>query len=152
MRKVITYGTFDLLHVGHVRLLKRLRELGDHLVVGVSTDEFNLGKGKRSVYSYEDRAEIVRSIAYVDEVIPESSWEQKRRDIVDLGIDVFAIGADWRGKFDELEELCEVVYLDRTEGISTTSIKTTLGQISPKTIDDLKAALDLLNGVIGVIK
>jgi glycerol-3-phosphate cytidylyltransferase len=152
MRRVITYGTFDLLHVGHVRLLKRLRELGDYLVVGVSTDEFNLGKGKRSVFSYEDRAEIVRSVSYVDEVIPESSWEQKRRDIVDLGIDIFAIGADWRGKFDELEELCEVVYLDRTEGISTTAIKTTLGQISPKTIDDLKAALDLLSGVIGVIK
>ena len=152
MRKVITYGTFDLLHVGHVRLFKRLKELGDHLIVGVSTDEFNLGKGKRSVFAYEDRAEIVRSIAYVDEVVPEVSWDQKRRDIVERGVDIFAIGVDWEGKFDDLRDVCEVIYLDRTDGISTTSIKGTLGQISPKNIEDLKAALDLLNGVIGVIK
>ncbi|NLY94578.1 MAG: glycerol-3-phosphate cytidylyltransferase [Myxococcales bacterium] len=152
MRKIITYGTFDLLHVGHVRLLKRLREMGDHLIVGVSTDEFNQKKGKRAVFSYEDRAEIVRSITYVDQVIPEESWDQKRRDILEHGVDVFAIGADWKGKFDDLQDICEVVYLERTEGISTTAIRHTLSQISPKTIEDLKVALELLNGVIGVIK
>lgn len=152
MRKVITYGTFDLLHVGHVRLFQRLRELGDHLVVGVSTDEFNLTKGKRAVYSYPERAEIVRSISYVDEVIAEESWDQKRRDIAELGVDVFAIGEDWRGKFDDLGDLCEVVYLDRTDGISTTSVKSALGRISPENIEDLRAALELLSGVLGTIK
>lgn len=152
MRKVITYGTFDLLHVGHVRLFERLRGLGDHLTVGVSTDEFNLGKGKRSVFSYEDRSEIVRGIRFVDEVIPESSWEQKRRDIVERGVSVFAIGSDWKGHFDDLSDVCQVLYLDRTEGISTTAIKSTLGQISPKNIEDLKAALEVLNSVIGVIR
>lgn len=152
MRKVLTYGTFDLLHVGHIRLLRRLKSLGDHLIVGVSTDEFNLTKGKRSIFTYEDRVEIVQDIKYVDAVIPESSWEQKRRDIIEHGVSIFAIGADWKGQFDDLSDLCEVVYVERTEGISTTAIKATLGQISPKTITDLKAALDVLNSVIGVIK
>jgi glycerol-3-phosphate cytidylyltransferase len=152
MKKVITYGTFDLLHIGHVRLLERLRSLGDHLIVGVSTDEFNALKGKRSVFGYEDRAEIVRSIRHVDEVIPEHNWEQKRTDIVKHGASIFAIGADWRGRFDDLHDVCEVVYLDRTEGISTTSIRETLERVSPKTIADLKAALEVLNGALTMIK
>jgi len=152
MRKVITYGTFDLFHVGHVRLLRRLRELGDHLTVGVSSDEFNEAKGKRSVFSFEERAEIVRSVRFVDEVIPENDWEQKRKDVVEHGISVFAIGADWKGKFDDLGDLCEVVYLDRTEGISTTAIKSTLGQVSPKNIEDIRSALDVLNSFIGMIR
>lgn len=152
MKKVITYGTFDLMHVGHIRLFERLRQLGDHLIVGVSTDEFNAGKGKRSVFSYEERARIVSAIRYVDEVIPERSWEQKRSDIVEQGVSVFAIGDDWRGRFDHLSDVCEVVYLERTEGISTTAIKSALSQISPKTISDLQTALAILNDVISVIK
>lgn len=152
MKKVITYGTFDLFHIGHVRLLERLREHGDYLIVGVSTDEFNAQKGKRSVFGYEDRAAIVRSIRFVDEVIPEHSWEQKRTDIVAHGASVFAIGKDWQGKFDDLHDVCQVVYLERTEGVSTTAIRETLERISPKTIADLKAALEVLNGVLTVIK
>jgi glycerol-3-phosphate cytidylyltransferase len=152
MKKVITYGTFDLFHIGHVRLLERLKGLGDHLIVGVSTDEFNAQKGKRSVYGYEDRATIVRAVRFVDEVIPEGSWEQKRKDITAHGVSVFAIGEDWKGKFDDLKDICQVVYLVRTEGVSTTAIRETLERISPKTIADLKAALEVLNGVLSVIK
>jgi glycerol-3-phosphate cytidylyltransferase len=152
VKKIITYGTFDLLHVGHVRLLERIAALGDHLTVGVSTDEFNERKKKRAVYSFEERAEIVRSIRFVNDVIPENNWEQKREDIQRLNIDAFAIGHDWTGKFDELKDLCEVVYLPRTDGISTTSIKETLSQISPQTIKDVQTALELLKGVIGNIK
>jgi len=152
VKKIITYGTFDLLHVGHVRLLERIAALGDHLTVAVSTDDFNERKKKRAVYSFEERAEIVRSIRFVNEVIPENNWEQKRDDIQRLKIDAFAIGHDWTGKFDELKDLCEVVYLPRTDGISTTSIKDALSQISPQTIKDVQTALELLQGVIGNIK
>lgn len=130
MKKVITYGTFDLLHHGHIKLLKRARELGDHLTVAVSSDEFNLGKGKVCAYPYEERAYIIEAIKYVDCVIPEMSWEQKVRDIQELDIDIFVIGDDWTGKFDFLKEYCEVVYLPRTEGISTTQIKALLSNKS----------------------
>lgn len=123
MKTVITYGTFDLFHIGHLKLLERARSLGDRLVVAVSTDEFNEGKGKRTAIPYSDRAAIVRSIRFVDEVIPEETWEQKKDDIRRLGIDVFVMGEDWQGKFDDLKELCEVVYLPRTAMVSTTSIK-----------------------------
>lgn len=123
MRKVITYGTYDLLHVGHINLLRRAREHGDYLIVALSTDEFNAGKDKEAYHSYEDRKIILEAIKYVDKVIPEESWEQKVRDVVDNDVDVFVIGDDWEGKFDFLEEYCEVVYLPRTEGISTTQIK-----------------------------
>jgi glycerol-3-phosphate cytidylyltransferase len=122
-KKVITYGTFDLFHIGHVRLLKRLAELGDHLTVFVSTDEFNLEKGKSSVVAYEDRAEIVRACRYVDCVLPEKRWDQKYDDIIREGISVFGMGDDWTGKFDELEGICEVVFLDRTENVSSTTLK-----------------------------
>ncbi|WP_067929107.1 MULTISPECIES: glycerol-3-phosphate cytidylyltransferase [Alicyclobacillus] len=123
MKKVLTYGTFDLLHWGHINLLKRARELGDYLVVGLSTDEFNAEKNKKAYYSYENRKLILEAIRYVDEVIPEVSWEQKVRDVIEHHIDIFVMGDDWRGKFDFLKEYCEVVYLPRTIGISSTQIK-----------------------------
>lgn len=123
MKKVITYGTFDLLHWGHIKLLERAKQLGDYLVVAISTDEFNLQKSKKAYHSYEHRKLILETIRYVDEVIPENNWDQKVRDVQDHDIDVFVMGDDWEGKFDFLKEHCEVVYLKRTEGISTTQIK-----------------------------
>lgn len=126
MRRVITYGTFDLLHYGHIRLLQRCKDHGDYLVVALSTDEFNDAKGKKSYFSYEDRKRMLEAIRYVDLVIPEENWEQKTADVQEYHIDVFVMGDDWRGKFDDLEEHCEVVYLERTPEISTTQIKTDL--------------------------
>lgn len=123
MKKVITYGTYDLLHVGHINLLKRAKALGDYLLVVLSTDEFNAIKHKTAYHSYEDRKQILEAIRYVDEVIPEICWEQKVSDVVDNNIDVFVMGDDWAGQFDFLKEYCEVVYLPRTDGISTTKIK-----------------------------
>lgn len=123
MKKVITYGTFDLLHYGHINILKRARELGDYLVVAISSDEFNKLKNKKSYFSYEERKLMVEAIRYVDEVIPENTWEQKIEDVKENDIDIFVMGDDWKGKFDFLNEYCEVVYLPRTEGISTTQIK-----------------------------
>ena len=122
MKKVITYGTFDLLHWGHIKLLERAKQLGDYLVVAISTDEFNL-QNKKYHHSYEHRKLILETIRYVDEVIPENSWDQKVRDVADHNIDVFVMGDDWEGKFDFLKDQCEVIYLPRTEGISTTQIK-----------------------------
>ncbi|MBO2537327.1 MULTISPECIES: glycerol-3-phosphate cytidylyltransferase [Rummeliibacillus] len=123
MKKVITYGTFDLLHVGHVNILRRAKALGDYLVVAISSDEFNALKGKKAYYSYEDRKTILEAIKYVDEVIPENTWEQKIQDVKEHNIDTFVMGHDWEGKFDFLKDYCEVIYLPRTEGISTTKIK-----------------------------
>ncbi len=123
MRKVITYGTYDLIHVGHINLLRRARALGDYLLVVLSSDEFNAIKEKKAYHSYEDRKIILESLIYVDEVIPEFTWEQKIGDVKDNDIDVFVMGDDWKGKFDFLKEYCEVVYLPRTEGVSTTKIK-----------------------------
>ena len=126
MRKVITYGTFDLFHYGHVHLLRRAREQGDYLIVALSTDDFNeREKGKRTYFSYAQRKLILEAIRYVDEVIPEESWEQKRTDVKEHGVSCFVIGDDWRGKFDFLkEEGCEVVYLERTPEVSSSGIKT----------------------------
>lgn len=123
MKTVITYGTFDLFHIGHVNLLKRARSLGDRLIVAVSTDEFNQGKGKTTLVPYDHRVAILESCRYVDQVIPESDWAQKRTDIAKHNVDVFVIGNDWKGKFDELSDLCEVVYLERTTDISSTAMK-----------------------------
>lgn len=123
MKTVITYGTFDLFHIGHVNLLKRARSLGDRLVVAVSTDEFNQGKGKTTLVPYAHRVAILESCRYVDKVIPENDWAQKRDDIQNENADVFVMGDDWKGKFDELSDLCEVVYLDRTKDISSTAMK-----------------------------
>ena len=126
MRKVITYGTFDLFHYGHVHLLRRAREQGDYLIVALSTDDFNeREKGKRSYFSYALRKLFLEAIRYVDEVIPEESWEQKRTDVKEHGVSCFVIGDDWQGKFDFLkEEGCEVVYLERTPEVSSSGIKT----------------------------
>lgn len=139
MKTVITYGTFDLFHIGHVRLLKRLSNLGDKLIVGVSTDEFNLKKGKKSFSSYEERKEIVESCKYVDLVIPENNWEQKVKDIDFYGVDVFAIGDDWTGKFDDLKKICDVVYLSRTEDVSTTQIKRSLSKFGDNELDSIES-------------
>ena len=122
-KRILTYGTFDLFHHGHVRLLRRLAELGDELIVGCSTDAFNALKGKVTAVPYAYRVEILEACRYVDRVIPEENWEQKRDDIRRYGISVFAMGDDWAGKFDELGDLCEVRYLTRTEDVSTTGIK-----------------------------
>ena len=126
MKRVLTYGTFDLLHRGHVRLLERAAALGDELIVGLSTDEFNRIKGKHAYMSYADREYILKAIRYVDRVIPERSWDQKVADVQRYHIDTFVMGDDWQGKFDFLKDYCEVIYLPRTQDISTTKIKTDL--------------------------
>ena len=123
MRRIITYGTFDLTHIGHINLLRRAKQLGDYLIVGLSTDSFNSLKGKQSIFPYEHRKEILESIRFVDLVIPENNWEQKASDIINYQVDVFVMGNDWAGKFDSLKEHCQVIYLPRTEDISTTEIK-----------------------------
>ena len=126
MKRVITYGTFDLIHYGHINLLERARRLGDYLSVGLSTNEFNAIKNKKCYFSYEERKRLLEAIRYVDLVIPEEAWEQKASDIKLYQIDTFVIGDDWEGKFDELKSLCEVVYLNRTPEVSTTKIKSEL--------------------------
>ncbi|WP_075983628.1 glycerol-3-phosphate cytidylyltransferase [Bacillus massilinigeriensis] len=130
MKKVITYGTFDLLHWGHINLLKRAKALGDYLVVAISTDEFNAIKNKKSYHSFENRKMILEAIRYVDEVIPEENWDQKIRDVQEHNIDIFVMGDDWEGEFDFLKDYCEVVYLPRTVGISTTKIKKDLLKVN----------------------
>lgn len=126
MRTVLTYGTFDVLHIGHINLLRRARALGDRLVVGLSTDEFNRGKHKTSLLDYDNRKAVLEAIRHVDLVIPEVAWEQKVEDVKKYDVDVFVIGDDWEGKFDFLSEYCEVTYLSRTENISSTLIKQSL--------------------------
>jgi glycerol-3-phosphate cytidylyltransferase len=126
MKIVITYGTFDLIHEGHINLLKRSKELGDYLIVALSTDEFNKLKNKKAYHDYEHRKVILEAIRYVDKVIPERTWEQKSDDILNYGVNTFVIGDDWKGKFDYLKSLCDVIYLPRTVGISTTKIKNNL--------------------------
>lgn len=123
MKRVITYGTYDLLHYGHIELLRRAREMGDYLIVALSTDEFNQIKNKKSYYDYEQRKMMLESIRYVDLVIPEEGWGQKEKDVDRFDVDVFVMGHDWEGEFDFLKDKCEVIYLNRTEGISTTKIK-----------------------------
>lgn len=148
MRTVITYGTFDIFHLGHLRLLERARSLGDRLVVGISTDKFNEAKGKKSIFSYEERAQILASIRHVDEVFPESDWGQKRQDIAHFNASVFVMGDDWKGKFDDLSGLAEVVYLPRTPSISTTEVKKSLRALSSKQIDELKGVLGALSAIV----
>ena len=125
MKRVLTYGTFDLLHYGHIRLLERAKKLGDYLIVALSTDEFNEIKGKKAYHNYETRKKMLEAVRYVDLVIPEENWEQKINDVKEYKADVVVMGSDWAGsdRFDYLKEYCELVYLDRTEGISTTKIK-----------------------------
>lgn len=130
MKRVITYGTFDLLHYGHINLLHHAKALGDYLVVALSTDEFNWNlKHKKCYFTFEERKRLLESVRYVDLVIPEESWEQKRVDVHEYHIDTFVIGDDWQGKFDYLrDEGCEVIYLPRTPEVSTTKIKADLGE------------------------
>ena len=129
MRRILTYGTYDLLHYGHIRLLKRAKQRGDYLIVALSTDEFNDIKGKKSYHNYETRKEMLEAIRYVDLVIPENTWEQKIDDVKGYKVDEVVMGGDWKDspKFEILRDYCEVTYLDRTEGVSTTKIKKELG-------------------------
>jgi glycerol-3-phosphate cytidylyltransferase len=126
MRTVLTYGTFDVLHIGHINMLRRARELGDRLIVGLSTDEFNACKHKTSLLDYNNRKSVLEAIRYVDLVIPETSWQQKIQDVQEYEVDIFVIGDDWAGEFDFLSELCEVRYLSRTADISSTLVKQAL--------------------------
>ena len=143
-KTVITYGTFDMFHIGHLKLLERLKSMGDRVIVAVSTDEFNQEKGKKTLIPYDQRAAIVQSIEHVDLVIPEESWEQKLTDVKKYEIDIFAIGDDWKGKFDFLEDLCEVVYLPRTKNISTTDLKKSLKRFLSIPHQDLIKAFEVL--------
>ncbi len=130
MKRVITYGTYDLFHHGHINIIKRAKELGDYLIVGISTDEFNeTEKHKDTYFSFEERKLVIESLKYVDEVIPETSWDQKIKDVQKYNIDIFVIGDDWEGQFDFLKEYCEVVYLKRTDGVSSTKMKRDLHKI-----------------------
>lgn len=153
MKTVLTYGTFDLFHIGHVRLLRRVRSMGDQLVVGCSTDEFNRLKGKDALFSYRDRKEILESCKFVDLVIPEHSWEQKIMDIEENEVSILAMGDDWRGKFDGLEKEAgvTVTYISRTPGVSTTKVKDVLSSLNSdrkanllKLVEDLSAELEEL--------
>lgn len=136
MKRILTYGTFDLLHYGHIRILKRAKERGDYLVVAVSTDEFNAIKGKKAYHDYETRKKMLEAVRYVDLVIPENDWEQKRNDVKVYRIDEVVMGSDWEGNenFECLRDICEVTYLPRTAGISTTKIKKDLGLAEPKSV------------------
>ena len=144
MKTIITYGTFDMFHIGHLNLLKNLKALGDELIVAVSTDEFNLLKGKKTLIPYDQRAQIVEAISYVDRVLPETAWDQKVEDVKKYNIDTFAIGDDWEGEFDFLKEYCNVVYLPRTSNISTTQLKKSLGMFLSIPKDDLIKAIEAL--------
>jgi len=149
MPTVITYGTFDLFHIGHLRILERAAQLGDRLIVGVSTDEFNALKGKKCVIPYAHRASIVAAIKCVDLVIPENDWEQKAKDIEFHCADCLVMGSDWKGKFDDLAEKCEVKYFERTADVSTTSLKEALRAVSKDKIDEIQTGLDRIRSVIG---
>ena len=131
-RTVITFGTFDVLHVGHIRVLKRAAEYGDRLVVGVSADELNMAKkGRAPVFDQDERVEIVSSLKVVDEVFVEESLEKKRDYILEHGADVLVMGDDWTGKFDWVGDVCEVVYLPRTPSVSTTGLIEHIAKIAP---------------------
>ncbi|UCV19777.1 adenylyltransferase/cytidyltransferase family protein [Ferribacterium limneticum] len=145
---VITYGTFDLFHIGHLSLLNRLKSLGDELIVGVSTDEFNSIKGKKTVVPFADRIEIIRGLRCVDLAIPEEQWDQKIGDIAHHEVSIFGMGSDWEGHFDELKAYCKVVYLPRTEDVSSTHFRKTLKVLERSHIGELKQALDLISSIV----
>ncbi|WP_281951145.1 glycerol-3-phosphate cytidylyltransferase [Nitrosophilus kaiyonis] len=152
MKRVITYGTFDLFHIGHLNLLKRAKSLGDELIVGVSTDEFNAIKGKFSFIPYKDRVEIVKSIQYVDKVIPEKSWDQKIEDIKKYKIDILVMGDDWSGKFDFLKDFCDVIYLDRTKDVSSTELKNKLKYLIDIDISKVQESIEVLKKIVEEFK
>jgi glycerol-3-phosphate cytidylyltransferase len=147
MKTIITYGTFDLFHIGHVKILERARAMGDRLIVGVSSNEFNKIKGKKSIFPYEHRAAIVSAIKYVDEVFPEHHWDQKPDDIKKYGASVLVMGHDWAGKFDSFNTLCEVHYLSRTQGISTTELKQALRSFDGERLKELIAGIEALQSI-----
>lgn len=146
-RTIITYGTFDMFHIGHLNLLRRMKEMAGRVIVAVSTDEFNELKGKKTLIPFEQRVAIVEAIRYVDLVIPEVSWEQKIDDVKTYGVDIFAIGKDWERKFDFLKEYCEVVYLERTRQISTTELKRSLKHFLSIPREDVLHALEVLESL-----
>jgi len=146
-KTVITYGTFDMFHIGHLNLLTRVKSLGDRLIVGVSTDEFNALKGKKTLIPFDQRRQIVEAIRGVDLVIPETDWEQKISDIKKYEVDVFTMGNDWEGKFDFLKEYCDVVYLERTDGISTTELKQSLKNFLSVSKEDVLKAFEILGAL-----
>ena len=151
MKRILTYGTFDLLHYGHIRLLKRAKALGDYLIVALSTDEFNELKGKASYHNYETRKEMLEAIRYVDLVIPEKNWEQKKDDVEEYRVDTVVMGGDWEGsdRFEYLKQYCELVYLSRTEGISTTQIKQELSLQEPiNGVDQIPATTESVKKLI----
>lgn len=145
---VLTYGTFDVFHIGHLNILKRLRELGDRLLVGVSTDEFNDQKGKKTFIPFQDRIEIVRSLECVDEAFPEKNWDQKVDDIRINEVSIVGMGSDWEGRFDHLREFCEVVYLPRTDAISSSQLKRVLKVLDQDHVRELKSALDIISSIV----
>lgn len=144
MKKVITYWTFDILHKWHINILKRAKEMWDYLIVWISSDEFNNLKNKKSFYSYEERKFLLESIKYVDEVIPENDWAQKKEDIKKYSIDIFVMWDDWKWKFDELKNLCEVIYLPRTPEISTTKLKSLIWDMNNENIEKLEEVISAL--------
>jgi glycerol-3-phosphate cytidylyltransferase len=137
-----------MLHIGHLNLFERLRQLGDRLIVGVSTDAFNRSKGKKTIISFNDRIRLVGALECVDMVIPENDWNQKRDDIRQHDVSIFGMGDDWQGKFDDLKDCCEVVYLSRTHGISTSGLKSTLAKLDAKHVHDLQLALELISAIV----
>jgi glycerol-3-phosphate cytidylyltransferase len=145
---ILTYGTFDLFHIGHLNLLQRLKQLGSNLIVGISTDEFNKTKGKTTIIPYQERFEIIKSLRVVDLVISEYDWNQKHDDIIKYNIQLLGMGSDWEGEFDYLKEYCEVLYLPRTEGISSTILKNKLKPLDKNNLDDLIHAIEMVNSIV----
>lgn len=146
-KTIITYGTFDMFHIGHLNLLKKLSKKGNKLIVAVSTDEFNKQKGKKALIPYKQRKKIVEAIEFVDKVIPEKSWDQKIDDIKKYKADVFAIGEDWEGEFDFLEDYCKVDYIQRTKNVSSTKLKKSLQQFLSVSPEDFLAAFKVLKAL-----
>lgn len=144
-KTIITYGTFDMFHIGHLRLLERLSQMAERVIVAVSTDAFNEQKSKKVLIPYEQRAAIVQAIEYVDLVIPEENWQQKSTDIATYNVDIFAMGDDWAGQFDFLKSQCEVVYLERTQDVSTTALKKSLSNFLSISKEDLTNAFEVLD-------
>ena len=146
-KTVITYGTFDMFHIGHLKLLKRLKKMGTKLIVAVSSDEFNLSKGKTTIIPYKQRMQIVKSIKYVDKVIVENDWDQKVKDIKKYDVDLFVMGHDWEGKFDELKKHCKVKYIPRTKKISSSKIKKVLGKFDAQSLKDFEQLFSLVDNL-----
>jgi glycerol-3-phosphate cytidylyltransferase len=146
--RAITYGTFDLFHFGHLQLLRRISLIAEQVYVGVATDDFNSQKGKKSVIPFEHRCEIVSAIRLVDHVFGEETWDQKRSDIMKFKADLFVMGDDWAGHFDDLNDICVVRYLPRTNGVSSSLLKETLKVISGDSLTDLQNAIGVVSDVL----